>query len=133
MTAMILSLYGGLLTISVLAGMHHGRWFTATQSVRHLRDLPQQMPRLKVGIPCLMLVVVATHLVLAHPALSLHLLPGFKTVQTALSLATLLALCTYAFTSVASVAFRLAHPARWLIVAAGLLVVGIDLLICWGL
>lgn len=133
MTGMGLSLQGVLLTLSVWAGLRRGRCLTATESVRGLRDLPQHTPMLKVGIPALILAVVASHLVLAHPALSQYLPLGFQTVKTALSLASLLALCTYAFTSVASVAFRLDHPARWLIAGGGLLVVGIDLLLCWGL
>ena len=133
MTGTALSIHGVLFTLSVLAGIHDGRRLTATQSVRHLSDLPQRTPMLKVGIPCLILAVVAIHLVLAHPALSLYLPLGFKTIKTALSLATLLALCTYAFTSVASVAFRTDHPARWLVAGGGLLVVGIDLMVVWGL
>jgi hypothetical protein len=55
-----------------------------------------------------------------------------KTVETALSLASLVALCTFAFTTAAAVAFRLEHPARWVLTGSGLLVVGMSLLIVWS-
>jgi hypothetical protein len=70
---------------------------------------------LKLGIPGLILAVVLIHLGLAHPALSRYVPPGLKTVETALSLASLVALCTFAFTTAAAVAFRLEHPARWVL------------------
>ena len=81
---------------------------------------------LKMWLPCLLLAVVATHLVLVQPALSLHLPLWFKTIQATLSLACLLALCTYGFTYAAAVAFCKAHHARWLIaVSGGLIVAGL--------
>jgi hypothetical protein len=76
--------------------------------------------------------VVAIHLGLAHPALRRYVPPGFKTVETALALASVVALCTFAFTTAAAVAFRRGHPARWALAGSGLLVVGIDLLIVWS-
>jgi hypothetical protein len=133
MTGSEMSLYGMLLTLSVWAGIGKGRQLTALASGWRLGDLPQQTPMLKVGIPCLILAVVVIHLGLAHPALSRHLPLGLKTVETALSLASLVALCTFAFTTAAAVAFRLAHPARWALAGSGLLVIGIDLLIVWSL
>jgi hypothetical protein len=62
---------------------------------------------LKVGIPGLILAVVLIHLGLVHPALSLYVPLGLKTVETPLSLASLVALCAFAFTTAAAVAFRL--------------------------
>jgi hypothetical protein len=121
------------LTLSVLAGIGKGRQLTATPLVQRLGDLPQHMPMLKVGIPSLLLAVVGMHLGLAHPALSRHIPLEWKTVETTLALASLLALCTFAFTTAAAVAFRLAHPARWALAGSGLLVIGIDLLIVWSL
>ena len=126
------SLYGIVLLLSVLAGIGKGRQLTATASGWRLGDLPQQSPMLKLGIPGLILAVVAIHLGLAHPALSRYVPPGFKTVETALALASVVALCTFAFTTAAAVAFRRGHPARWALAGSGLLVVGIDLLIVWS-
>lgn len=133
MTGIGVSLYGMLLTLSVLAGIGKVRQLTATPLVQRLGDLPQQMPMLKVGIPSLLLAVVVMHLGLVHPALGRHIPLWLKTVETTLSLAGLLALCTFAFTTAAAVAFRMAHPARWVIAGGGLLVVGVDLLIVWSL
>jgi hypothetical protein len=133
MTGTEMSLYGILLTLSVWAGIGKGRRLTATASGWRLGDLPQQSPMLKVGIPGLILAVVAIHLGLAHPALSRYVPLGLKTVETTLSLASLVALCTFAFTTAAAVAFRLEHPARWALAGSGLLVVGITLLIVWSM
>jgi hypothetical protein len=127
-----MSLYGILLTLSVRAGIGKGRQLTATASGWRLGDLPQQSPMLKVGIPGLILAVVLIHLGLAHPALSRYVPLGLKTVETPLSLASIVALCTFAFTTAAAVAFRRGHPARWVLAGSGLLVVGITLLIVWS-
>jgi len=132
MTGTVLSLFGSVLTLSVLAGIGKGHQLAASPSVRRLGDLPHHTPRLKVGIPALLLAVVGLHLGLAHPALSLHIPLWLQTVKTAFCLASLLALCTFVFTTAATVAFQMAHPARWVIAGSGLLVVGVDLLIVWS-